>query len=95
MCIRDSVSFVNGHVAFCGPTERKAVGAGLAAIAGHENLRHKNELGTILRIHASQAILDGLRQQLARPDLSATSRTWLSSLAVDVEADLASRRKAH
>jgi hypothetical protein len=86
------VSFVNGHVGFCSATERAAVHAGLAAIAARENLQHETELATILRIHASQTVLDGLRKQLARPDLAAASRIRVRDLVVDVEAALSTRR---
>ena len=88
------VSFVNGHVAFCGDAERTAVGAGLVAIAAHDDLRHRAELTDILRIHASRAILDGMRKELAREDLAAASRKRLSDLAAVVESALAGRRSA-
>ena len=88
------VSFANGHVDFCGEVERSAVGAGLAAIAARDDLRHASELADILRIHASRAILEGLRKQLAREDLAAPARRRLVDLAVVVETALGKRRSA-
>jgi hypothetical protein len=86
-------AFINGHLTFCGKTEKERVHRALIQIAGIEEILNERALFDIVSINASSYMLDQCRIEKDSASPGGTANNRLTSMVKVIDKAIANRQK--